>query len=487
MNIFETIKAETGTYLQRTAVIEGQDRISYAELIADAELVAGSLNSRGVCRFQRVGLLCDDSIDYIIASLAILSLSAAVVPISPEQTAEEIATVIDRIDLDFIVTEPLLLAPLKSMSPDVLQEASSHLLPSGGFVRKEFSLVRRAARTAPPAGYFSINPAFIRFSSGTTGTSKGVVLSHEAILERTDAADRGMRITSEDTVLWVLSMSYHFVVSILLFLRRGASIVLCSSRFPEALIEGIIVQRGTFIYASPFHYSLLSRTDLLAADSLNQVRMAISTAMKLPEQTAGEFSGRFGFELTEAYGIIEVGLPFIKLSGGRDKRGSVGRALPDFELRLDTLDAEGVGAILIKGKGMLDAYFSPWQGREEILQDGWFRSGDLGKIDQDGFLTIVGREKDVINFVGMKIFALDVESVINQHPGVKESLVYGAPHARYGEIPTAKVVLLDDCGDDSVLDNLRSFCYQRLAQYKVPKEFLSVEALPKTASGKIKR
>ena len=475
MNIFETIKKETNMHHHRTAVIEGQERVSYGELIAAAEQVAETLKGKGVCRFHRVGLLCDDSIDYIVASLAILSLSAAIVPISPEQTADEIALVIERIDVDFIVAEPRLLT-----SYDLVQ------LPSAGFIIKEFSIAQRTVTAKPPAGYFSSNPAFIRFSSGTTGTSKGVVLSHEAIIDRTDAADKGMQITSDDIVLWVLSMSYHFVVTILLFLRRGATIVLCSQRFPEALIEGIVTHRGNFIYASPFHYSLLSRTDLLAGDSLQQVRMAISTAMKLPEQIAAAFYGKFGFELTEAYGIIEVGLPFIKLSGGSDKRGSVGRALPDYELVLDSMDADGVGGIHIKGKGMLDAYFSPWQGKEEILQNGWFNTGDLGKIDQDGFLYIVGRSKDVINFVGMKIFAQEVESVINQHPQVKESLVYGAPHSQYGELPVAKVVLLGE-NVDAVLDNLKRFCYQKLAQYKVPKEFQSVEYLPKTASGKIKR
>ena len=502
MNIFETIKEETDIHLHRIAVIEGQCRISYGELIVAAEQVAELLRCKGVCSFHRIGLLCDDSIDYIIASLAILSLSAAIVPFSPEQTSEEIATVIDRIDVDFIVAEPRLLAPIygiraltkifsvkkeQKTASDLLKNEQHALLSSTGFINKEFIIAQRTVTASPPAGYFSSNPAFIRFSSGTTGTSKGVVLSHEAIIDRTDAADKGMQITSEDTVLWVLSMSYHFVVTILLFLRRGATIVLCSHRFPEALLEGIVVHRGTFIYASPFHYSLLSRTDLLAGDSLQQVRMAISTAMKLPEQIAEAFFGKFGFELTEAYGIIEVGLPIINLSGGRDKRGSVGRALPDFELMLDTMDADGVREIFIKGKGMLDAYFSPWRGRDEILQSGWFTTGDLGKLDADGFLYIVGRDKDVINFAGMKIFAQEVESVINQHPHVKESLVYGAPHSQYGELPIAKVVLLDENDDDAVLDNLRRFCYQRLAQYKVPKEFQSVDDLPKTASGKIMR
>jgi long-chain acyl-CoA synthetase len=475
MNIFETIKTETENQLQRTAVIEGPDRISYGELIAAAGLVADSLQCKGVCRFHRVGLLCDDSIDYIIASLAILSLSAVIVPISPEQTVDEITTVIDRIDVDFIVAEPRL-----------LKDHQHALLSSSGFIKKEFSIAHRAVTMHPPAGYFSTNPAFIRFSSGTTGTSKGVVLSHEAIIDRTDAADKGLQITSEDTVLWVLSMSYHFVVSILLYLRRGATIVLCSQRFPEALIEGIIVHRGTFIYASPFHYNLLSRSELLSADSLQHVRMAVSTSMKLPEQTAAAFFEKFGFELAEAYGIIEIGLPFIKLSAGCDKRGSVGKALPDFELNLDNAD-NGIGEILIKGKGLLDAYFSPWQGKDEILQEGWFRTGDLGKIDADGFLYIVGRDKDVINFVGMKIFAQEVESVINQHPLVKESRVYGVLHAQYGELPSANIVLIDENSADSVLADLRRFCYQRLAQYKVPKEFLVVDCLPKTVSGKIKR
>ena len=263
--------------------------------------------------------------------------------------------------------------------------------------------------------------------------------------------------------------------------------MLCGNRFPDVLIEAILQLRGTFIYASPFHYSLLSHADMLAGDCMQQVRMAISTAMKLPEPTADAFCDKFGFELTEAYGIIEVGLPFIKLSGGRGKRGSVGRALPDFELKLKDIDREGVGEIFIKGKGMIDAYFSPWQGRGEILQDGWFRTGDLGRIDVDGFLYIVGRDKDVINFVGMKIFAQEVESVINQYPLVKESLVYGVAHHRYGELPIAKVVLLDGQVDDALADNLRRFCYQRLAQYKAPKEFQFVEHLPRTASGKIKR
>ena len=474
MNIYETIKRETEGFRDKKAVIEGDGVLSYGQLLSSAESIAAVLRDEGVRPYHRIGLLCGDSIDYISTSLAILSLPAVIVPISPEQPVAEIESTIDRIALDFLIFEK-----------GTYNSGDARSLRSEGFFRKQFFLIKREAVEGSCREYYEINPAFIRFSSGTTGISKGVVLSHEAIVERTNSADKGLGITHRDTVLWVLSMSFHFVVSILLYLRRAATIVLCGRPFPEAVIEGVIRHRGTFIYASPFHYNLLTHAEMLSPESLKEVRMAISTAMKLPDSIAEGFSARFGLELTEAYGIIEVGLPFIKLSA--DKRGSVGRALPDYEVAILNKDEEGIGEIHIKGKGMLDAYYSPWQNREGILRDGWFKTGDLGRIDDSGFLTIVGRDKDVINFAGMKIFAYEVESIINQYPRIRESLVYGVPHPQYGQLPIAKIVLTEGASEVFNPDDLRRFCYQRLTQYKVPKDFECVDHLPKTASGKIRR
>lgn len=476
MNIFETIKKETAGYGKKIAVIEGNRSISYHELVDAAEHLASGLKNYGIRQADRVALLCNDCIDYIIVSLAVLSAKAAVVPVSSSLSWDETDAVLNRIDVNFLIFDK----PSYST-------ADAALFFSGFTGDKEFFIYGRKAKDDVPEEYYGLNPAFIRFSSGTTGASKGVLLSHESIIERTDAADMALRMTSDDVVIWVLSMSYHFVVTILLFLRRASTIVLCGNTFPESFLENIISRKGTFLYASPFHYHVLSSSDGLPPDLFSGVRLAVSTAMKLPQTTAGQFRDKFGFELSEAYGIIEVGLPFINLSDNPSKRGSAGKVLPGYAIKISNRDKDGIGELLIKGKGLFDAYFSPWQSSKDVLSDGWFNTGDLGRIDDDGFLYIFGRDKNVINFAGMKIFPEEVESVLNRHPAVKESIVYGISHSRYGELPCAEVVFKEGTGPEFDTNGIRRFCYSLLASYKVPKEIIPVKTLEKTASGKLKR
>ncbi|MBU1713024.1 MAG: acyl--CoA ligase [Proteobacteria bacterium] len=476
MNIFETIKKETAGYGDKIAVIEDNQSISYRELLDASENLASRLKNHGMKPGDRIALLCNDSLDYIIISLAILAAKAAVVPVSSSLSWDETDAVLNRIDVNCLIFDK----PSYTI-------ADAEPFFSGFNVSREFFLLSRKARDLLPEEYYALNPAFIRFSSGTTGASKGVLLSHESIIERTDAADMALRVTPEDVVIWVLSMSYHFVVTILLFLRRASTIILCGNDFPESFIENIKKRGGTFTYASPFHYHLLSNSGDIPSDLFSGVRIAISTAMKLPQSTAGEFSDKFGLDLSEAYGIIEVGLPFINLSRNPAKRGSAGKVLPDYDIKIENRDKNGVGELQVKGKGMFDAYFSPWQSRKDAINDGWFNTGDLGKVDDDGFLFISGRDKNVINFAGMKIFPEEVEFVLNRHPAVKESLVYGVSHPRYGELPCAKIVFKKGINSGFDTNEIRRFCYPLLTSYKVPKEILPVNELEKTASGKIKR
>lgn len=466
-NIYDTIKWEAERRGKNCiALKDARTQLTYSEFFQRVDGAAECLAGQGVQPTNRVALFCGDSIDYVLASLAVLSLQAVVVPVPPSSAEHEVDALLARIEADFLFFD------------SVLCNRGGTSVAQDGFVEKQMRLSKLEGGE-PPAEFKALNPAFVRFSSGTTGQSKGVLLSHEAIHERTDAANKGLKITADDTVLWVLSMSYHFVVSILLFLRRGATISLCYADFPLALLDAVKAGEGTFIYAAPFHYHTLCASSGFASDSLQNIRMAISTSMKLQDDTARAFADKFGFELTEAYGIIEVGLPFISRAPHK-ARGSVGRILPDYEMKLLHEDADGIGEICIRGKGIFNAYVSPW---EVFPLDGWFNAGDLGRIDEEGNLFISGRKKSLINFMGMKVFPDEVEAVLDAHPCVAESLVYGEPHPRYGHLPCAKVVRSGKVDEAT----LKSYCLRELSPYKAPKSIAFVEALPKTQSGKLRR
>jgi long-chain acyl-CoA synthetase len=283
-------------------------------------------------------------------------------------------------------------------------------------------------------------------------------------------------------------MSHHFVVSILLFLRKGATIVVANQRFPFSVLEAAQRVRFTFIYGSPVHFYLLGVSNLVSPEAFANVRMAISTSMKMSPDIFAQFSRKFGITPSEAYGIIEIGLPFINAEPGDCGKNTVGKILPDYQLQIENPDRDGVGEVLIKGNGMFDAYFHPWRLREQCLRNGWFDTGDLGRIDEQGRLCLLGRSKTIIVCAGMKIFPEEVEEVINSLPGVKESLVSGKEHAHFGQIPIAQVVVNPNIDEPSnVIESLRSLCCQKLSSYKVPVEFRAVKSLPRTISGKLAR
>lgn len=469
MNIVEIIRNETtGLPDGKIAVRSDAGDLSYSELFQTLEKIAGVLSEQGIRAGMRVGLSFPDSADYILLSLAVLSLDAVLVPVPVSAATEVVEEILEKTAAQFLIS-----------SMPVFPEQSRRIdhvgLPEYG----GFHLMSNQPKTSLPEAFDSMGAAFIRFSSGTTGSSKGVLLTHSAIVERTDAADKALKITSDDTILWVLSMSFHFVVSILLFLRRGATICLCSEMFPFSFLSAVSKNACTFIYATPFHYQTLVETGSVDPKDMKPIRMAVSTAMKLPVETATAFHDRFGIELQEAYGIIEVGLPFVN-SAVTKAVGSVGQALPDYDVELRNTDENGIGEVFLRGPGMYAAYLNPWSPR---APGEWFATGDTGRIDESGFLYLLGRSKNLINFAGMKVFPYEVEAVLSRYPGVRAVLVYAEPHPRYGQLPCARV----EASPDVTPAALQRFGYEHLESYKVPKKIEIVEQLDRTESGKIRR
>jgi long-chain acyl-CoA synthetase len=332
----------------------------------------------------------------------------------------------------------------------------------------------------PVDTFDALGPALIRFSSGTTGTSKGVVISHQTLLDRVTACNEALRIGPGDRVVWILPMAHHFAVSIVLYLLHGATTILQNSHLGEDVFKTLEEQNGTVLYAAPFHYTMLCGAP--DAHPIPSLRLAVSTAAALPAELAAKFSERFSLPLTQGLGIIEVGLPILNTSGAADKPGAIGRPGPAFDARL-----ADDGELELHGPGMFDAYLSPWQARDEILRPGgWFATGDLATRDSAGDFTLIGRKKSLINVGGMKVFPEEVESVLREHPEISAARIIARDHPALGQVPCAEILPTDPDSPPSK-PALLKFCRARLSGYKVPMLIQFVPSIPTTASGKLLR
>jgi long-chain acyl-CoA synthetase len=483
LNAVEEIFARHGDSEAEAIVAPDGRAITFAALAASVERTARALVGAGAVPARegiaRVGLLCPDGREYVVLALALLRTGACLVPIPSELTPRERADLARRVALDCMVT----VAPFGGRASGPAQridvDGIEARVESGGAERPPF---REGA-------FAELGPAFVRFSSGTTGTAKGILLSHATLLERLAAARAALGIESGDRIVWLLPMAHHFVASILLYLWAGATILLVPSRLAADVLEVGRERGGTVLYAAPFHHALLAAEP--SQRDWPALRLALSTATSLPVATAAAFLARFDVPLSQVLGIMEVGLAAVNRAHPRTKPASVGRPSPGFAIELR--DDEGrpvppgkVGALHIRGPGMLDGYLSPWRLREEVLVDGWFATGDLATGDADGDLRLLGRTHTVIDVGGLKCFPEEIEAVLLEHPGVGAARVAARRHEHVGSVPVAEVVPRDPAHPPD-LESLRRYCRDRLARYKLPVEFRVVDALAGTASGKLKR
>lgn len=449
---------------------------TYAEFQNYVKSLGEELRNAGISAGDNIGLHYPNGADYIAFTYAIWDCGACVTPIPVELASAEKQQIFQHIHIKHVITGTQHQQPLETACE----------LSSPNVLSRNALLLRVTSTCDAPTELATVNAAFIRFTSGTTGSAKGVVLSHETIFERIHAANDVLNISSEDRVLWLLSMAYHFAVSIVAYLTFGATIVLPQNNFGVTLLKAANRHRVTLIYGAPTHYNLMNH-DNSGQELPDSLRFVVVTTTALNPQVAAEFHRRFRRVLNETYGIIEIGLPAINASHSVEKQGSVGIPLPSYEVSLSGSGDEQ-GEIMVRGKGVIDAYYAPWKGRETILQEqgGWFKTGDLGKIDEDGFLFIVGRSKEVISVGGMKFFPQEVERILEQHPDVKAAWVYPEKDIHLGNLPAAHIVLHDP-ENSPTPEVLSAFCAASLAQYKVPKRFTVVEQLIYTASGKLIR
>jgi len=507
-------------------------RVTYGELERLSDAFAANLAARGVKKGDRVALLLPNCPQFITAELGVWKAGATVFPLNPIYTEHELEGPLANCAPETIVTLTLFYNRVKSIQPKtkvkrVIATNIKEFLPP--VLRVLFTLVKEKKEghrvTLQPGDlWFSDlvkadgparkpdvkvtpdTPAVILLSGGTTGTPKGAVGTHRAL------AISGLQLFSwagdmikkgEEILMLPLPLFHvyaHAGIQCLAFVSRNTLSLIPNPRDINDVLHTIRKVHPNFFVSVPTLFNaLLNHPDVKAGKvDFKSIKMCISGASALMAETKNSFEGLTGGRILEGYSLTEAMMACtVNPSAGVKKLGSIGMPLPDVEARIVDPDAGDkilptgeVGEILLRAPQLMQGY---WQNPEEtatVLQthgEGgvWLHTGDLGYMDEDGYIFIVDRKKDVIKPSGFQVWPREVEEVVSSHPAVLEVGVAGVPDDYQGEAVKAWVVLRS--GEKATVDEIRQYCRQKLAAYKVPKHIEFRESLPKSMVGKVLR
>jgi long-chain acyl-CoA synthetase len=464
---------------RRLAVIDDRRSWRYIDLAGGALHIAKLIEQTSGAK--HVGIMLPTSGAFPMALLGVWMLGRVAVPINYLLSDKEKQFIIDDSDIDTVITAGAMLDFLKWRP----QNVKLHELD-----RMEFKGFPPLRWPRPGAGD---EIAAILYTSGTSGIPKGVMLTHENLRHNVDAAIRHANLTSADAALGVLPQFHSFGLTglTLLPLRLGARVIYSARFVPGKIVELMREHRPDVFMAIPAMYNALLTVKGAGPEDFRTLRYPISGGDALPRSLSRDFHERFGIRILEGYGLTETS-PIVSLNlPEAHKSGSVGRVLPDVRVRIvdeqqHDLLPDQEGEILVKGPNIMAGYYKHPEMTGEVLdENGWFRTGDWGKIDEEGYLHITGRKKEMLIIGGENVFPREIEEVLNAHPWVKASAVVGRPDESRGEVPVAFVEVNDGVSFDE--PELRRYCRQHLAGFKVPRSIRQLEALPRSPTGKILR
>lgn len=466
------------------------DRYTYGDMVTLANRMAAALAARGIRAGDRVATQVDKSPQAIALYLACLRLGAILVPLNTAYTLVELEYFIGDADPSMVVVHPHSVAPLRS----ILTNDKLCIESMDAYGRSSLLLDARLADSRYEA--FAGDPsalAALLYTSGTTGRSKGAMLTRGNLASNAATLVDAWRFNSADVLLHALPI-FHvhgLFVAINTVLAAGASMLLVE-RFDAGQVVDLL-PRVTVMMGVPTFYTRLLQQPRLTPNSTRNIRLFISGSAPLLADTHREFQARTGHAILERYGMSETLMNTSNPYAGPRVPGSVGPALPDIDIRITDPQSgapapgpNAIGMIEVRGPNVFHGYWRmPDKTAMEFRSDGFFVTGDLGKVDERGYVYIVGRNKDLIISGGFNVYPIEVELEIDALPGVIESAVIGIPHPDFGEGVTAAVVAAS--GSELTEAAVRLALEQRLAKFKVPKRILFVDELPRNTMGKVQK
>lgn len=462
--------------------------VSYREFVEYAARIAHVLVGHGVCPGDRVVGQAPKRWEMLALYAATVQAGAVFLPLNTGYTIDEVSYFVKDATPRIIVGESNAREKLVSLAAEV--DASVLTLDADG----SGSLTERAKDQPAEFETVSRGPddlAGLLYTSGTTGRSKGAMMSHNNLLSNAQALVDLWQMSSDDILLHALPVfhTHGLFVAINTSLLAGASIDFMPRFDLDAIVRSL--PQSTLMMGVPTFYTRLLEDDRLDHDLVANMRLFISGSAPLLAETHDAFAAKTGHRILERYGMTETNMITSNPYDGARRAGTVGFPLADVELRIadsDGLPTESgdVGMIEVRGPNVFKGYWNmPEKTAEEFRADGFFITGDLGRIDADGYLNIVGRQKDLIITGGYNVYPKELEDILNEIDGVEESAVFGVPDADFGERIIAAIVPTNAAAPD--LENIRHVVEAKLARFKHPRTYELMESLPRNTMGKVQK
>ncbi len=468
--------------------VQGQDGSTFGAFFANAERYAALLVVRGVMPGDRVAVQVNKSLAALELYIGTVMAGAVFLPLNPDYTAAEVAYFLQDATPRLFVVDPQREAEMQSAVDSAAIRDVLTLNGAGGGTLNDVASTMPAGFQPVPRGADDL--AAILYTSGTTGRSKGAMLTHRALASNAETLVNYWRFTPDDVLIHALPIfhTHGLFVATNVALMAGSAMVFLPKFDLDAIFAAM--PTATTLMGVPTFYTRLLDDPRLTKDSTQNMRLFISGSAPLLAQTHTEWTARTDHKILERYGMTETNMNTSNPYVGERKPGTVGLPLPDVEVKI--VDGEGaevgvgqIGSIEVRGDNVFTGYWQiPDKTAEELREDGWFITGDLGVRDEDGYISIVGRSKDLIISGGFNVYPKEVEAVIDDVPDVLESAVIGLPHADLGEAVLAVVVARNPT---LTIEAIKAAVADKLARYKRPKRVLIVDALPRNTMGKVQK